>query len=452
MKPHSSKLTFEQALVLSRGQASELYGRHVNPFLGRLLRTTNTDIRFNRAEGIYLYDAGGRPYLDFSAGYGALNLGHNPSEVLAAVREAQKLPAVLLVGFNPLVAALGATLSAILPGDLSVAIFGSGGAEAVEHALKTAYLSTGRSKFLSCLGGYHGLSLGALSVCGARRFHSALAPLINHGALIPFGDLDALYRELRDSDIAAFIVEPVQGEGGAVVPPNGYLKGAEELCHRFGTLLILDEIQTGFGRTGRMFALEHEGVVPDIVTLSKSLTAGVVPLSASVTSGSVWKKAFGSLEKFDLTISTYSGNAAACGASLKTIEIMEREGLPERARQMGDYARRKLEALEAKHELVAGIRGQGLMLGIELSKKTMLSGVMEDSLAMMIMSELLSKYAILTAYYDFAPRVLRFEPPLIVTSGEIDAAVDALDRVLSMGIRDLALSFGKTALGSLFRR
>ena len=452
LKQRRHSLTFEQAIRLPRRESSELYGRHVNPLLARLLRFAGADIRFDKAEGIQLYDEEERPYLDFTAGFGSLNLGHNPKEVLDAVHEAQRLPAVLLVGFNPLAGALGAALSSILPDGLAVSIFGSGGAEAVEHAMKTARLSTGRRKFLSCIGGYHGLSFGVLSVCGSERFRMKLAPLLDHCELVPFGDLDALAQKLRGSEVAAFIVEPVQGEGGAVVPPSGYLKGVEELCRKFGTLMILDEIQTGFGRTGRMFAMEHDGVVPDIVTLSKSLSAGVVPLSVSVTSESVWRKAFGSLEKFDLTISTYSGNAAACAAGLKTIEIMQRDKISERAREMGDYARSKLEGLVDRHELAAAIRGQGLMLGIELSSAGPFGRVMGDHLSMMIMSELLRTHGILTSYYDFDPRVLRFEPPLIVTSGQIDRAVEAFDRVFSMGRREIALSFGKTALGGMFRR
>ena len=452
MRPKETAMTFEQAMGLTRDEAGSLFSRHVNPTLASLLKLGDADIRFSRAEGIYLYDDKGREYMDLTAGYGALNLGHNPKEVLEAVRAAQKLPAVLLVGYNPLMGALGATLASILPGNLSVAIFGSGGAEAVENAMKTARASTGRKKFVSCMGAYHGLSFGALSVCGSERFRVTVAPLLEHCELIPFGDLKALEQKVKERDVAGFIVEPVQGEGGAVVPPKGYLKGAEEICRRFGTLLILDEIQTGFGRTGKMFAMEYEGVVPDIVTLSKSFGSGVVPISASVTTEEVWEKAFGSREKFDLTISTFSGNAAACAAALKTIEILQRDGIPERARTLGDYTRNKLQNLKTKHELIKEIRGQGLLLGVELETSGLLSGMMEENLSIMVMGELLHKYHILTSYYDFNPKVLRFEPPLIVTDEQIDTAVDALDRVLSKGKKSIMLSFGKTAIGSMLRQ
>jgi putrescine aminotransferase len=451
MKSEKQIMTFDRAMNLSGIESADLFGRHVNRPLEGLLKLANVDKRYTRAEGIYLYDEGGQSYMDIMAGYGALNLGHNPQEVIKAVRDAQELPAVLLVGHNPLMGALGNMLASILPGDLSVAIFGSGGAEAVENALKTARAATGRKKFISCIGGYHGLSFGALSVCGSERFRMTVAPLLEHCELVHFGDLKALEQALQGKDVAAFIVEPVQGEGGAVVPPKGYLRGAADLCRKFGTLLIFDEIQTGFGRTGKMFAMDHDEVVPDIVTLSKSLGSGVIPVSVSVTSETIWMKAFGARDRFDLTISTFAGNPAACAAALKTIEIMQRDDIPERARTLGDYARKKLQDLKTKHKLIKEIRGRGLLLGIELETAGLLSGTMEHNLSIMVMGELLHRHNILTSYYDFDPKVLRFEPPLIVTTEQIDEAVEALNKVLSRGKQALALSFGKTAIGSVLR-
>jgi len=193
-------------------------------------------------------------------------------------------------------------------------------------------------------------------------------------------------------------------------------------------------------------------VVPDIVTLSKSLGSGVVPVSVAVTSEEVWKKAFGSRDKFDLTISTFAGNPAACAAALRTTEIMQRDGIPDRARALGDYAREKLQGLKTKHELIKEIRGRGLLLGIELETAGLFSRTMEQNLSIMVISELLHNHNILTSYFDFSPTVIRFEPPLIVTTEQIDEAVDALDKVLSMGKREIVLSFGKTAIGSMLHQ
>ena len=452
MKPKQQELTFEDALKLTRGESARLYKKHVDPPLARLLKLAGGDRRYSRAEGVYLYDDTGRACMDLTAGYGALNLGHNPKEVLEAVRAAQRLPAVLLVGFNPLASALAETLAAMLPGELSISIFGSGGAEAVENALKTARAGTGRKKFLSCLDGYHGLSFGALSVCGSTRLREPLAPLLEHCELVPFDDLAALELKLHGRDFAAFIVEPIQGEGGFVVPAKGYLKSAEALCRKYGTLLILDEIQTGFGRTGAMFAMEHEGVVPDIVTLSKSLGSGVVPVSVSVTTEAIWKKAFGARDMYELIISTFSGNPAACAAALKTVEILRRDGIPERAASLGDYARRKLEDLKTRHQMIRSIRGRGLMLGIEIETSGLIGGMLEHDLAAIIGSELLNKHDILMSYCDLDPKVLRFEPPLVITREQIDTAIEALDKVFSRGKMALMASFGMTAVRAMVGR
>lgn len=260
---------------------------------------------------------------------------------------------------------------------------------------------------------------------------------------MPFGDIAALEQRLAGKDVAAFIVEPAQGEGGAVAPPAGYLKAAEELCRTHGSLLIVDEIQTGFGRTGRVFAIEHDGAVPDVVLLSKSLGAGVLPISVCVMTEEIWKRAYGASERFDLVISTFGGNAAACAAGLKSVEITLRDDLAQRAETLGSHAKARLEALAGKHESVKAVRGQGLLLGIELEPPAV--GIGENYVAM-VASCLLNEHDILTTYFDLAPGTLRFEPPLIVSKEQIDYAIDALDHVLSLGVGSLALSVGKGAV------
>ena len=445
-----SAITLEKALARSANGAFQAFARHVNPVEARLLRLGNFDKLYTRAEGLYLYDDRGRRYMDFTAGFGALNLGHSPAEVLAAVRRAQSLPTVLLMGFSPLAGALAEALAAILPGELSVACFGSGGAEAVELALKTARAATGRTRFVSCENAYHGLSFGAMSVSGSTRYRALFGPLVEHCETVPFGDLATLQEQLADDDVAAFIVEPLQGEGGAVAPPQGYLKSAAEVCRAHGTLLIADEIQTGFGRTGRLFAMEHDGAVPDMVLLSKSLGAGVVPISVCCTTEEIWDRAFGRRDRFDLIISTFGGNAAACAAGLKAIEITLRDDLARRAAELGQHARARLEELTAKHESVKAIHGKGLLLGIELTPPVS-GATMGENFAMMVASCLLNDHGVLTTYFDLAPRILRFEPPLIVSEQEIDYAIDALDQVLGLGVSGLALSVGKSAIARILK-
>jgi putrescine aminotransferase len=444
-------ITLEQALARTHDEAFRAFARHVNPVEARLLRLASADKLYTRAEGLCLYDNAGRRYMDFTAGYGALNLGHNPPEVLAAVRQAQSLPGVLLAGFSPLMGALAETLTSVLPGELSVVSFGNGGAEAVELALKTARAATDRTRFVSCDHAYHGLSFGALSVSGAPRYRKIFGPLVEHCETVPFGDVAALEQRLAGKDVAAFVVEPVQGEGGAVVPPQGYLKAAAEVCRAHGTLLVVDEIQTGFGRTGRLLAVEHDSAVPDMILLSKSLGAGVVPVSVCCTTEEIWHQAFGSRDRFDLVISTFGGNVAACAAGLKAIEVTLRDDLAGRAAALGRHAKARLEEVAKKHEMVKGIRGQGLLLGIELALPGVLGANMEENLAAMVASCLLNDHGVLTSYFDLAPNVLRFEPPLIVTQEEIDYAIDAFDHVLGLGVSGLVLSVGKNAIARMVR-
>jgi putrescine aminotransferase len=290
-----------------------------------------------------------------------------------------------------------------------------------------------------------------MSVSGSRRYRALFGPLVEHCETVPFGDLTGLQKRLADDDVAAFIVEPLQGEGGAVVPPQGYLENAAEVCRAHGTLLIADEIQTGFGRTGRLFAVEHDGVVPDMVLLSKSLGAGVVPISVCCTTEEIWDRAFGRRDRFDLVISTFGGNAAACAAGLKAIEITLRDDLARRAAELGQHAMARLQELAAKHESVKAIHGKGLLLGIELTPPVS-GGTMGENFALMVASCLLNDHGVLTTYFDLSPRILRFEPPLIVSKEEIDHAIDALDQVLGLGVIGLALSVGKNAIERMLHR
>jgi putrescine aminotransferase len=430
-------VTLEEALVSSRHQMIERFSKHVNPEEARNFRLGDWDKRWVKAEGIHIFDEEGVEYLDFLGGYGALSLGHNPKEVLEAAQQAAVLP--LLVGTHPLVGALAENLHKMLPGHPDVLSFGSGGAEAVEIALKTARAATGKKKLIYCDGSWHGVSYGSLSVCGTDKFNRYCGPLLPHCDRVAYGDLQALEAKLKESDVAAFIVEPVQGEGGMRCPPKGYLPGVEAACRKYGTLLILDEIQTGFGRTVRMFAAEHEDAKPDIITLGKALTAGVVPMSASATSAKIWEKAFGAEDRFDLAVSTYGGNPIACGAALKAVQILIRDGLVEHTREMGEYALRKLQDLKARHKVISDVRGLGLMLGIEFS---------DTRVGRYIMSRMMNKHHVHLASCGHRRDVLRFEPPLNVTREEINLAIEALDETCS----ESKLGLGAGALGTALRR
>jgi len=243
-------------------------------------------------------------------------------------------------------------------------------------------------------------------------------PLVPDFAHVPFGDLDALERELQRKPTAALVVEPIQGEGGIVVPPDGYLRGALDLCHLHGALFIADEVQTGFGRTGRMFAVDHEDVVPDIMALAKSLGGGVAPIGACIATSEVWERAYGSRDTCMLHDSTFGGNALACAAALKAIEIAVRDDYAGRAATLGAHFRERLEGIASESKIVRGVRGRGLLLGLEFGEPPIAKGLSREYFAAMFASVLLEDHHIITAYALKPTNILRLEPPLVVEEAQ----------------------------------
>ena len=264
------------------GDELALHASTVNPQFVRMLRAIGFDRRWSHAEGAHLFEAGGNSYLDWLGGFGVYNVGRNNPRVKAALQEALELdtPGKLALGVNPLGAILADELLQRAPASLGRVLFSSSGAEAIEAAIKIGRAATGRTRVVSVERGFHGLTLGALSASGDPAFSERFQPLVPGFSRVPFGDLDGLDVALREEDVALFVVEPVVGHG-VLLPPAGYLEGAQELCRRYGTLFCLDEVQTGFGRTGKLFALEHWGLEPDILALAKSLSGGYVPVGAT---------------------------------------------------------------------------------------------------------------------------------------------------------------------------
>lgn len=419
--------------------------------------------QFVRAEGIKVWDSEGNVYLDFLGAYGALNLGHNHPRVLAALEQVKEMPNLLQASLATLAGALAKNLAAITPGDLQRCFFCNSGAEAVEGALKLARAATGRQKFVYCEGSFHGKSMGALSVTGRAKYQKPFQPLIPDTVSVPFGDLDALEDKLNDKSAAAFIVEPIQGEGGIILPPAGYLSAARRICTQYGTPFILDEIQTGLGRTGDMFACQHEKVAPDIMCLAKSLGGGIMPVGAYITTNSLWEKAYGGMEKALLHTSTFGGNTWAAAAAITALEVLYEENLPERARESGDYLLSGLRKLQDKHTLLKEVRGRGLMAGIELSQPEgfvvkatlgLANKISQEYLGSMIAGELLNKHRIITAYTLNNPNVIRLEPPLLITREQIDTLLEALDSILGAhkSMASVAASSAKTVFKSLKKK
>ncbi|MHB1135289.1 MAG: aspartate aminotransferase family protein [Coriobacteriia bacterium] len=423
-------ITLEQALELSRDDTVALYKRHVNPGLCTLLGIIGFDRRFVEAEGMVVRDEHGREYLDFLGGYGALNFGHNHPEIVEAVRQAESMPNILQAAVGRLVGPLGASLAAILPGDVSRSFFCSSGAEAVEGALKLARIASGRTDFVYAENSFHGKSFGALSVTGRRKYQAPFEPLVPGCHVVPYGDTGALEAALAAHECAAFIIEPIQGEGGIVVPPDGYLSAAQAACRATGTLLIVDEIQTGLGRTGAVFASEQDDLMPDIVATAKSLGGGVMPLGAFSSTEHVWDAGFGGTEKCTLHTSTFGGNARAMAAGLKSIEILVRDDLSSAARIRGERLKAALERIATESDLIKEVRGRGLMIGVEFYEPRVAKKLSAEYLAASIAGLLLEDHGIITAYTLNNPNVIRLEPPLIVTDAQIDHLLESFEKVV----------------------
>jgi len=449
---------------LSRSEIRKLYSEYVNSGLASMLGLLNFDKNFVRAEGCYVWDSDGKKYIDFLGAYGALNLGHNPPEIHNALSKVSSRPNLLQASLSTYAAILGHNLSRVAPSGLKHSFFCNSGAEAVEGALKTARAATGKHNIISCEGSFHGKTMGALSATGRKKYQMPFSPLVPGFDTVEYGRIDALEDKLKAKDVAAFIVEPIQGEGGIIVPPAGYLRDAGELCRRYEALLIVDEVQTGFGRTGRMFACEEEGVTPDIMCVAKSLGGGVMPIGAFVTTPEVWEKAFGGMEKCLLHTSTFGGNTMACAAGIASINAILEKKLPEHARKMGEYMINGLKALKDKYSIIKDVRGRGLMVGIEFQtlEKSLLNRVMggavdkfyQEFAGSMVAGELLNSHRIITAYTLNNPNVIRMEPPLVVTEQDIGYMLNALEDILSKnrGLLKLTFSTVKTAAGSLFSR
>ncbi len=294
---------------------------------------------------------------------------------------------------------------------------------------------------------FHGKTFGALSVTG-RKYQEPFQLLIPECYSVPFGDSGALLNELRNEDYAAFIVEPVQGEGGIIEPPKGYLKEAQEICNKYETLLIADEIQTGFGRTGKMFAVQHEKVEPDIMTMAKSLGGGIMPIGAYIATDVVWQKGYGHKDKCILHTFTFGGNTFACAVALKTIEILIRDNLIENAYNMGNRLRKNLENVADEYKLIKEVRGKGLMIGAEFYEPKLAKGLSMEYLAGMVSGILLQDYHIITAYTLNNPNVIRFEPPLTVGESEVDYVAESLENVCKQqkSFLGVTLDIGKRML------
>jgi len=427
-----------ELLEARAGEDYELYARTINPQFMRVLKTIGFDRVWARGEGQYLYDQDGTRFLDVLGGFGMFNVGRNNPRVRAALVETLELetPGSVQLGVSLLPGLLGEELLKRTPPRLARVLFTSSGTEAVEAALKLGRAATGRSRVLSAVHGFHGLTLGALSANGGPHFVERFGPLLPGFAHIPFGDLDALEQELRGEDVALFILEPIQGHG-VNLPPAGYLEEAQELCRRYGTLFAVDEVQTGFGRTGKLFAFEHWGLEPDIVTVAKSLSGGYVPVGALLMAEHVYDGVFDSLEHSVSHGSTFAPNDLAMAAGLATLRELDEARLVECAARLGQLLLERTEVLAAAHDVVREARGLGLMWALEFAEPDagslswrVMERMQTGLFAQLVVVPLFTKHHILSQVAGYDLPVLKGLPPLVLSEQDIDDFATALDDVI----------------------
>jgi ornithine--oxo-acid transaminase len=421
--------------------SDKLYAEAVNPQWVRLLDVLQMNATFVLCQGAELFRADGGRVLDFLSGYCVHNTGHNhPSIVKALIEELGRSGPVMLQSHVPeLAGELAARLCACAGGRLKKAHFTNSGSEGVEAAIKFARAHTGRSGLLYAEGAFHGLTCGALSLMGNAFWREGFGPLLPEARQVPFGDLAKLEAELARKKCAAFIVETIQGEGGVRIPDAQYLPQAQALCRRYGSLFILDEVQTGLYRTGRFLAAQHFGLDPDIVILAKALSGGLVPVGAVLLTDAVYNSVYNSLHRAIIHTSTYSENALAMRAGLATLDVLESEDLGARALSLGQYLRRRLQETLGGYEMVKEVRGLGLFCGIEFQAPRQWSlrvsyeafkAIHPGMFGQMLVMNLFREKGILSQICGNNFCVLKVAPPLVVTPEQIDEYVSEMGEIV----------------------
>ncbi|HEY5059065.1 MAG TPA: aspartate aminotransferase family protein [Gaiellaceae bacterium] len=423
-----------KALLEDSGDEHDRWARTINPQFVRVLRTIGFDRTWARADGAYLYDDAGNRYLDMLGGFGMVNVGRNNATVRRALAQFLELetPGAVQLGVTALPGLLAEALLDRVPARLERCLFTSTGTEAVEAALKLGRAATKRSRVISADHAFHGLTLGSLSANGNPEFTDRFQPLLPGFARVPFGDLEALEEQLRREDVAVFLIEPVQGKGNNL-PPDGYLEGAQALCRRYGTLFCVDEVQTGFGRTGKLFAFEHWGLEPDLVPVAKSLSGGYVPVGALLMSRAVHEAVFDSMEHAVSHGSTFAPNELAMVAGLATLHELGEQHLVERSARLGEKLLGLTRPLVDEFDVVREVRGLGLMWAIEFGEPSsgklswrLVERMQSGLFAQLVVAPLFAKHRILSQVAGHNLAVIKVLPPLVISDADVEYFVDSL--------------------------
>jgi ornithine--oxo-acid transaminase len=450
----SASLDIAELFSAHEGERFSLHTRHLNEQMVRVLKTIGYDVGFCKGRGQYLYDREGTRYLDLLSGFGVFALGRNHPTIRAALQSAldADLPNLVQMDVSTLAGILAQRLLTYTP-YLDKVFFANSGAESVEAAMKFARAATGRSGIAYCSHAFHGLTYGALSLNGDDVFRRGFEPLIPDCVCVPFNDLAALEKVLSTRRIAAFVVEPIQGKG-VIIPDEDYLRGVQDLCRRYDTLFVADEIQTGLGRTGKFLAIEHYGVEPDMVLLAKALSGGHVPVGAVMMRKAIFSKVFDRMDRAVVHGSTFSKNDLAMAAGIATLAVIENERIIENAAQKGERLLRELSALQGKYELLKNVRGKGLMLGVEFGSPsslklkaswTMIETASKGLFCQLITIPLLKDHKILTQVAGHASHTIKLLPTLTIDDSDCDWIVRSFDKVIADSHSGGAVwSLGKT--------
>lgn len=440
----------------------DLYAAHVNPQLVKVLRTIGYDKTYVRGEGQYLWDADGSRYLDFLSGYGVFTMGRNHPKIKAALHTALDAHHASMVQMDaPLLAAqLAEKLLAKMPSHVDTVFFTNSGTEANEAAIKFAKCATGRGRIVYLEHAFHGLTNGSLSLNGNDEFRSGFEPLLPHCTAVPLNDIIALEKELAANDVAAFVFEPIQGKG-VYLAKTEYFQKAQELCRKFGTLMIADEVQSGLGRTGRWFAYEHYGIEPDIITVAKALSGGFVPVGACCYPRAVYDKVYYKMDRCVVHSNTFGRNAMAMAAGLATLDVLEGEGIMEQAALRGEELVGGMRAMMGEFEMIKDVRGKGMMIAIEFDRPKsfvlrtgwdLIHKANKGLFGQMVVVPLMSKHRVLTQVTGHNVDVVKLLPPAVITTEDVQYFLGAFRGVMQDchrfpgGAWEVAMQLAKKAL------
>ncbi len=447
-----------------RGTKYDLHEQYLNRQMVKVLRTIGYDKNYQKALGQYLYDPENNEYLDLLSGFGVFAIGRNHPTVIQALHDVMtmELPDLVQMDVSLLSGLLAKEILATMPDHLTKMFFCNSGTEAVEAAIKFARYTTKRTRILYCEHGYHGLTLGALSLCGEKVFRNGFGPLLPDCEALPFNSLEALEQALSSREVAAFIVEPIQGKG-VIVPDDDYFPEVERLCKKYGTLLVMDEVQTGIGRTGKFWAFEHWQIQPDMVLMAKALSGGFVPVGGVAMTQTIMESVFSRMDRAVVHGSTFAKNNLAMAAGLATLSVIKSEDLVTNSAVIGEEIIQSLNASRERFEFLKEARGKGMMIAIELQAPkslrlkaawSLMETAQQGLFSQMVTIPLLKNHRVLSQVAGHGMNVIKFLPPLTITAKDRDWIVTALHQTMSdlhqvgSSIWTLGKTLAKNALSS----